>query len=1608
MPYIGQRPSKGDENNFKILDDISSYTLTFDGSDATVVSAANDTITSLSHRFVQGQRVTYTDGDGSAIAGLTDATVYFIIKEDHNTIKLATSASNASNGVSVNITNVGSGSSHTLNAAFDGINTKFKATHTSGQKAKITRSAQLVISMNGVIQQPHDTATPSTGFGFDLDGTIVFSQAPVSTDIFWAHVLTNNNVTFDISNNDIDNFTGDGSTVSFNLSKSPPDNRNILVTVDGVVQYPNDPDGTERSYTVVGNVLTFSVAPALGTEVQVRHIGFAGSTSGGGGVTSFYGRTGAVVLKSTDNITVNDAAITGNATVTGDLTVNGTTTTLDTILRAVDKLEVAADNTTVGVAITQSGSGDILNLYDGATEVFSVADGGNTTMTGDLDVDGLTNLDDGNVSGVVTFTNTPSAIDMNDNSRISFGTSLKTSIFYNAPESKTYIRNWNDTLHIGYRNTEIYHTNQARLTFDSGNTFSNVVNTNFSGANYNALWIPASNTFRLNDNAKLALGSQADAEIYHNGSNFYIDNDTGHFYIRNNVAADVDKNIYIQAKSGEQSISCGNDGEVVLFSNSISASQAKLQTTGHGVYVTGIGTFTDKLSVTGSQNSQLTNNQLTFDRAGYSYIDQLSDAGSLVFRVKANNTIALRLDNAAQAIFPQGVLSLGTQNTSSGHINAFEVMTFNIDSDNDDTNRYFAFYKDGNSGAGTQLLKIEESGIIEVKDSAVNLAGNAPSVKGKIRIGGVSDSTTAGGIEFHTSSGGGGGYGTRITSDASANMHFHTRSNHSAWSERLRITSDGTLESYSTNDTTPNIKWRSDDTNWYGALNQSVHGGTITSFLSCGGDWSADGTTYSATKALAAYPTSAIAVHNQYNNNWGTEFVFLTKAGGSTTTDGTVSERLRITSAGAVVTGGTTAQASDAVTLMPDGEVTAAGFYFSNNIASPMNSDGIRRHTTGTICIDTGSQERLRIDSSGQITNTGIATSFVTTMFAANFAKLDLRGTNIANSNHYLLSYGAGHANNQEFHMVNTLDDLVFRTGSSSPTERLRITESGDLVIGGHTGVIEPGGYASHLEIHGTGTDAGISVLRYNNSAGGPTIVFGKSRNATIGSITKVQEDDNLGKIEFYGVDTDWEPGASIRAFADGEWRSGSVGAEDNTDSPGRLEFHTTPNGSDNLQERLRITSGGIVLINDTTVSTNRGDAPLQIETGANGNTLNLRARSADNAYAYINFQNNAGSQTSAEIHMQRNSQNGGQLVFATAANNANNPTTRLWIDKDGNVILGHSAANGRLQVNSGTNSAVGDATNPAFQIGGTTNYRFAIHTTNEQGIIANKNGDDGIAFHTKTGTAAGAFGEAVRIDANGNVGIGNENPTAKLLIQDDYDTETVILKLRNYKSSVNTKPTLRFEASTSSGQGANSDIQGLAGTDAGGSASANESGMKFIVRHGGSGTEREAFSILKDGNIHFPNGQGIDFSATEGTSNTSNENSLLDDYEEGTFVPQLNGMGTVTYDLRAGRYTKIGNVCYFQLRINLGTRSGGSHAHVTNMPFTQSSATIQYPHCTFFAIEDVQLSSNHHPVAQFINSEIYLYQVGYQSSSNYSNIDENQIKDSSQWGIFGFYYTTT
>ena len=302
MAYLGNRNATGENNSFKILDDLA-FTTTFNGSDGNVVNHSADTITINNHRFLTGSRVTYLNGGGGNIGGLSTGTAYFVIKVDHNTIQLAANASDANAGNKINITGTGTGVSHTLSVAFDGVNTKFVATHSGGTKAQMTRAAQLFLSHNGVIQRPHDTTSPANGYGIDSNGSvIVFSAAPSSTDIIFGNLVANNFPTFDISDNKVDTFTADGSTTTFTLSRSVVNNDNILVALDGVMQYPSD-NSTTRAYNVSGtgsNSLTFASAPAQGTIIHVRHIGFAGASTAN--VTGVFGRSGNVSFIDSDPI----------------------------------------------------------------------------------------------------------------------------------------------------------------------------------------------------------------------------------------------------------------------------------------------------------------------------------------------------------------------------------------------------------------------------------------------------------------------------------------------------------------------------------------------------------------------------------------------------------------------------------------------------------------------------------------------------------------------------------------------------------------------------------------------------------------------------------------------------------------------------------------------------------------------------------------------------------------------------------------------------------------------------------------------------------------------------------------------------------------------------------------------------------------------------------------------------------------------------------------------------------------------------------------------------------------------------------------------------------
>ena len=109
-----------------------------------------------------------------------------------------------------------------------------------------------------------------------------------------------------------------------------------------------------------------------------------------------------------------------------------------------------------------------------------------------------------------------------------------------------------------------------------------------TGASYNASWIKASNLFRLNDSAKLTLGTSDDLQIYHDGSNSYI-TDAGIGDLKIQGAADV----VIENVAGANSAVFNTDGSVELYWRGASGAGKKLETTQTGTIVTGTLTATE-------------------------------------------------------------------------------------------------------------------------------------------------------------------------------------------------------------------------------------------------------------------------------------------------------------------------------------------------------------------------------------------------------------------------------------------------------------------------------------------------------------------------------------------------------------------------------------------------------------------------------------------------------------------------------------------------------------------------------------------------------------------------------------------------------------------------------------------------------------------------------------------------------------------------------------------------------------------------------------------------------------------------------------------------------
>ena len=131
--------------------------------------------------------------------------------------------------------------------------------------------------------------------------------------------------------------------------------------------------------------------------------------------------------------------------------------------------------------------------------------------------------------------------------------------------------------------------------------------------------------------------------------------------------------------------------------------------------------------------------------------------------------------------------------------------------------------------------------------------------------------------------------------------------------------------------------------------------------------------------------------------------------------------------------------------------------------------------------------------------------------------------------------------------------------------------------------------------------------------------------------------------------------------------------------------------------------------------------------------------------------------------------------------------------------------------------------------------------------------------------------------------------------------------------TSDRTTPGIHMEGGTGSD---NSSIHALYNLRLGCNSGNSISGREIQFTNGATNLA----SFNSNGNFEIDNGnvviqtagKGIDFSATgQGINSSSMSSELLDDYEEGSWTPQIhtqNGNSNASYDYQTGYYTKIGN----------------------------------------------------------------------------------------------------
>ena len=309
---------------------------------------------------------------------------------------------------------------------------------------------------------------------------------------------------------------------------------------------------------------------------------------------------------------------------------------------------------------------------------------------------------------------------------------------------------------------------------------------------------------------------------------------------------------------------------------------------------------------------------------------------------------------------------------------------------------------------------------------------------------------------------------------------------------------------------------------------------------------------------------------------------------------------------------------------------------------------------------------------------------------------------------------------------------------------------AGDLDVNGNDIVSTSNGNIDIIP-HGTGdVNLGTDTVKVGGSGEDVTLTTNGTGDITINT----NSGTNSGSIVIAdGANNDITitPNGTGDVIIDGlkyPQSDGSNGQVLKTNGSGQLSFGddaagtitAVANGADN---RIATFSSSTALNGEANLTFDgstlaASGAPFTISNTNNGNNIDIKTTSSNSLVHAVKIHSGGVFEAKQGAVFNEDSND---VDFRVESNGE---THAIFVDAGNDEIgLFTDAPNGLLHI--GDSNAEGDATNPALQIGGTSNYRLGIYTDAETAIFENKNGDDGFEFKVKTA------GESFRI--NGGTG---------------------------------------------------------------------------------------------------------------------------------------------------------------------------------------------------------------------------------------------------------------